>query len=90
MMKQKESHRSTGNAPEDSAELADQENVQMLAGQQVPMTPQALWTPEHLDLHMAFIQENQKDMNANPTIQQLFQNHIQNEEGYGQSNEPLN
>lgn len=92
MMKQKESHRSTGNAPQDSAELADQENIQMLAGQEVPMTPWALWTPEHLDLHMAFIQENQKDINANPTIGQLFQSHIQNEEQYGkgQSNQPLN
>lgn len=79
MMKQKESHRSTGESPEDTADLANQENMQMAAGQQIPMTPQALWAPEHTELHMAFIAEN-KD--AYEQQRQLFDQHIQNEEQY--------
>lgn len=82
MMKQKESHRTEGNAPGDTADLADQENMQMASGQEVPMTPQALWQPEHLQLHMAFIQENQ---DAYQQHQNLFDAHIANEEQY-QSN----
>ncbi len=81
MVKQKESHRSTGNAPEDTADLADQENMQMAAGQEVPMTPQALWAPEHTELHMAFIQENQDAYNQHTD---LFNAHIKNEEQYQQ------
>lgn len=81
MMKQKESHRSTGESPEDTADLAHQENMQMAAGQQVPMTPQALWTPEHTELHMAFINENQDVYNQN---KELFDTHIGAEEQFNQ------
>lgn len=80
MMKQKESHRTDGQSPEDTADLADQENMGMAAGQDIPMTPQALWTPEHTQLHMAFIQENQDAYQQN---KELFDLHIQNEEAYG-------
>ena len=83
MMKQKESHRTSGEAPEDSADLADQENMQMAAGQQVPATPQALWTPEHLELHMAFIQQN-ADAYDQVGIKELFDDHITTEQGYSQ------
>lgn len=79
MVKQKESHRTSGQSPEDTADLADQENMQMAAGQQVPETPQALWTPEHTELHMAFIQENQDAYNQN---QQLFQQHVDAEQQF--------
>jgi hypothetical protein len=79
MMKQKESHRSEGEGPQDTADLADQENMSMAAGQQVPLTPQALWTPEHTQLHMAFIQENQDVYQQNI---ELFDEHITNEETY--------
>jgi hypothetical protein len=79
MMKQKESHRTSGNAPEDTADLADQENMQISAGQEVPMTPQAVWAPEHTELHLAFIQENQ---DAYTQYKNLFDAHIQNEEQY--------
>lgn len=85
MMKQRESHRTDGQGPQDSASLADQENMQMAAGQEVPATPKALWTPEHLALHMAFIQEN-KD--AFEQQREMFTQHIQQEEGYEQSNQP--
>lgn len=80
MMKQKESHRSTGEGPEDTADLADQENMQMAAGSPPPMTPQALWSPEHTELHLAFIQQNQDAYQQNKDI---FDEHIQNEENYG-------
>lgn len=80
MTKQKESHRTDGDAPNDSASLADSENNQMLAGQEVPATPQALWTPEHLDLHILFLKENQNDMDEN--IMRLFEEHISQEEQY--------
>jgi hypothetical protein len=80
MMKQKESHRTDGAGPEDTADLADQENMQMAAGNQVPATPQALWSPEHTQLHMAFIQSNG---DAYGQQQQLFDEHIKLEEGYG-------
>jgi hypothetical protein len=43
------------------------------------MTPQALWTPEHTELHMAFINEN-KD--AYQQRQQAFDAHISAEEIY--------
>jgi hypothetical protein len=79
MVKQKESHRSSGDAPEDTADLAHQENMGMAAGQQVPMTPEALWTPEHTELHLAFIQQNQDAYTQN---QQLFDEHILNEQNY--------
>jgi len=81
MMKQKESHRSDGAGPEDTADLADQENMQMAAGQKVPPTPQALWSPEHTQLHMVFIQQNG---DAYGQHQELFDEHIQMEEGYQQ------
>jgi len=80
MMKQRESHRTDGNGPEDTADLADQENMQMAAGQQVPATPKALWTPEHLQLHMAFISENRDAYEPN---KELFDQHIMQEEQYG-------
>ncbi len=79
MVKQRESHRTDGNAPDDTADLANQENMQMAAGQQVALTPQVLWTPEHLQLHMAFIQENQDAYTQN---EELFTEHIQAEEAY--------
>jgi hypothetical protein len=81
MVKQKESHRSEGQGPEDTADLADQENLQMSIGTPPPITPQALWTPEHTQLHMAFIQENQDAYNQN---KQIFDEHIQNEQQYAQ------
>lgn len=79
MVKQQESHRTEGAGPEDTADYADQENIKMAAGQQVPMTPQALWTPEHTQLHLAFIQENQDAYEQN---KELFDSHIQEEEQY--------
>jgi len=79
MTKQKESHRTSGEGPEDSADLADQENMQMAAGQQVPPTPQALWTPEHTELHMVFIQENTDAYEQN---KEGFDEHINNEQNY--------
>lgn len=79
MVKQKESHRSAGEMPDDSASLADQENMQMAAGQQVPLTPRALWVPEHLELHMAFINENRDAYEQN---MEMFDEHIRNEENY--------
>jgi len=81
MVKQRESHRTDGGGPQDSAEYADQENMQMAAGQEVPLTPKALWTPEHLDLHNAFIQEN---MDAYQQNKELFDAHISAEEQYNQ------
>ena len=82
IMKQQASHASNdGNAPQDSADLADKENMQMASGQRVPMTPQALWSPEHMQLHVAFIQENQ---DAYKQQQQAFDDHIKAEEGYQQ------
>jgi hypothetical protein len=81
MMKQRESHRTEGVGPEDTADLAHQENIQMAAKRQVPVTPKALWTPEHTELHMAFIRENR---DAYQQAQQLFDEHIQNEEAYQQ------
>lgn len=80
MMKQKESHRSEGESPTDSASLADQENMQMMAGQEVPNTPQALWIKEHTDLHLAFLQENQGDMDDD--VRNLFENHIMAEQEF--------
>lgn len=81
MVRQKESHRTSGEAPEDTADLADQENKQMALGQTPPLTPRALWTPEHTDLHLAFIEENQDAYQANKDI---FDEHIKNEEQYAQ------
>ena len=78
-MKQRESHRTDGNGPEDTADLADQENMQMAAGQTVPNTPRVLWTPEHLELHMAFLRENRDAYEQN---RELFDAHISNEETY--------
>jgi len=79
MVKQKESHRTEGEGPADTADLADQENMSMAAGTPPPLTPQALWTPEHTQLHMAFIQENQDAYQQN---QEIFDEHIQAEENY--------
>lgn len=80
MMEQKESHRSSGESPEDSAALADQENMTLMSGQQVPATPQALWMPVHTELHISFIRENQNDMSDE--VKQLFEEHISQEENY--------
>lgn len=80
MMKQRESHRTDGNGPEDSSDLANQENMQMAAGQDVPMTPRALWVPEHTELHMAFINEN---IDAYQQNKELYDMHIQQEQQYG-------
>jgi hypothetical protein len=79
MIKQRESHRTDGNGPEDTADFADQENMQMASGQEVPDTPKALWTPEHTQLHIAFIKENSDAYKQN---QQLFDSHITVEEQY--------
>jgi hypothetical protein len=79
MLKQRESHRTDGNGPQDAADLADQENTQMAAGQSVPLTPRAIWAPEHLQLHMAFIQQ---DRMAYENNKELFDEHITNEEQY--------
>ena len=81
MIKQKESHRTEGAGPEDTADLADQENMQMAAGTPPPMTPQALWSPEHTELHMSFIQENQDAYNQN---KEIFDEHITAEQQYAQ------
>ena len=51
----------------------------MAAGQDVPATPQALWTPEHTQLHMSFINENQ---DAYGQQKELFDKHISQEEAY--------
>jgi hypothetical protein len=80
--KQAAAHQSAGGAggvAEDTADLADQENMKMAAGQQVPPTPQALWSPEHTQLHMAFIHENGDAYGQN---QQIFDEHIKLEENY--------
>jgi hypothetical protein len=80
MMKQQASHAGPGDGqPQDSAELADQENMKMASGQQVQPTPKALWLPEHTQLHMMFIQQNQDAYKQN---QQLFDSHIQAESQY--------
>lgn len=81
MIKQRESHRTDGNGPEDTADLANQENMAMASGQQPPLTPQALWTPEHTELHMLFIKENQDAYTQN---QAIFDEHIQAEEQFNQ------
>lgn len=80
MTKQRESHRTDGNAPEDTADLADQENMSMASGQAVNPTPRALWTPEHTELHLAFIQQNADAYEQN---KDMFDEHIANEETYG-------
>ncbi|MFA5730257.1 MAG: hypothetical protein WC938_03530, partial [Candidatus Paceibacterota bacterium] len=84
--KQNASHQSAGGggAPQDTADLADQENMKMASGQEVPLTPQVLWTPEHTELHIAFIQENQ---DAYKQKKDLFDAHIANEEQYQSSNQ---
>jgi len=79
MVKQRESHRTDGNGPEDTADMADQENMQLSAGQPVNPTPRALWTPEHTKLHMAFIKENKDAYQQN---MEMFDEHIRNEEQY--------
>lgn len=52
----------------------------MASGQDVPPTPEALWIPEHLQLHMAFLNENGKQLS--PDVMQKFQDHITAEEQY--------
>lgn len=81
---QNAAHATNSNGPDDSATLADQENMKMAAGQKVSMTPQALWVPEHTKLHIAFINSN-KD--AYMQHQAEFDAHIRNEEQY-KSNTP--
>lgn len=80
LTKQKAAHATNWEWPGDSADLADQENMQMMSGQEVPPTPQALWTPEHTQLHIAFMDENNTQMA--PDVKTLFENHITLEEGY--------
>ena len=79
MVKQKESHRSEWDSPNDSASLADQENTMMASGQDVPATPKALWVPEHLELHQAFIKEN---IDAYQQNKEMYDVHISNELNY--------
>ena len=79
MMKQRESHRTTGSGTEDSASLADQENMGISSGDQVPLTPKVLWIPEHTELHMSFITENSDAYMQN---KQAFDEHINNESQY--------
>jgi hypothetical protein len=80
MTKQKAAHATDWGGAEDSASLADQENMWIAAGQDIPLTPQALWIPEHTQLHMAFLDENWNQFT--PDIMQKFQDHISNEEQY--------
>ena len=81
MTKQAAAHASSGDQQaDDPASLADQENMKMASGQDTPMTPQALWAPEHTQLHMAFIQENQDAYQQN---QEAYDAHIQAEQQYG-------
>lgn len=79
IVKQRESHRTDGGWPQDSAELADQENMQLASWQDTPITPRALWMPEHTELHMAFISENKDAYMQN---KEAFDEHIRNEETY--------
>ena len=81
MMKQRESHRTDGNGPGDSASLADQENMGLASKDDVPLTPKALWIPEHTALHISFIRENKDAYNQN---RQAFDEHISAEETYQQ------
>ena len=80
MTKQKAAHATDWGWPDDSATLADQENMQMSAWQDVPLTPEALWVPEHLQLHMAFLNENGKQLSTE--VMQKFEEHISQEEQY--------
>lgn len=81
IMKQQAAHATSSEWPEDSASLADQENMQLAAWSTVAATPQALWTPEHYDLHISFINENQDAYNQQ---KDAFDAHIQAEELYTQ------
>lgn len=83
MMKQKASHATSWEWATDSATLADQENMSMSAGQDVPATPRALWTPEHTQLHEAFAREN---MDISEESKQMFAKHLQQELQYLESN----
>lgn len=85
MVKQRESHRTDGEGPQDTADYADQENMKMAAGQQVPPTPMSLWAPEHTQLHLAFIQSDPQAYQQN---QELFDEHIANEEQYETGENP--
>lgn len=76
MLKQKASH-SKWDWPVDFADLADQENREMSMWKQVADTPDSILTPEHTDLHMAFVREYAEDYNAN---KELFDSHISWEE----------
>jgi hypothetical protein len=82
LTKQKAAHATNAEWPDDSASLADQENMQLASWADVPPTPQALWTPEHYDLHMSFINENQDAYNQN---KEVFDVHVWAEEQYMQS-----
>lgn len=82
IVNQRESHRTDSNGPEDTADLANQENMKMMAGEEVPMTPKSLWLPEHTKLHIAFLQQNRQDIESNPQIKQIFEAHIMNEQQY--------
>jgi len=82
IVNQRESHRTDGGGIQDTAQLADQENMNLLAGNDVPMTPQALWTEDHTQLHMLFFKENREAFENNPEAMALFEAHIANEENY--------
>jgi hypothetical protein len=50
----------------------------LASGQSVPMTPRALWTPEHLVLHKKFFDENKQDFQQE--VLDAFADHISAEE----------
>lgn len=63
---------------QNAIELADQENQEMTLGRQIPETPDEFLTPEHHDLHLAFINDPK---NADKVARSggLIEAHIQGE-----------
>lgn len=82
IVKQNAAHATGESSTEDTADLADQENTKIMAWEQVPLTPEALWMPEHLSLHEAFLSENKDQMT--PDVLTAFWEHIDNEKSYWQ------
>ena len=64
---------------QNAVQLADEENTEMAAGREVPPTPDELVTPEHVDLHLAFINDTRyaDKVAANS---QLFREHLENDQ----------
>lgn len=80
IVKQNAAHATGESGNEDTADLADQENTKLMAWEQVALTPEALWMPEHLQLHEAFVSENKDQMT--PDVLTAFWEHIDNERSY--------